>query len=230
MQILCCGSNSGRIDACSVSDHCISDRGPYAAHPNFQELYVTFRGESLTLPRIRSSSSSNAICWSGSSKMGTPSALSCRTWLVMWRTVFRTERVEAMSKARSSEDGLRGDPVPDQGRERTKNSPRWSRKEKVLLDDTSGCFRSENLSNLTKEDFLGFLLIKNNRHWDGIHRFSCYGGTDHEGSPWTEPSARALLAHLHGRVCALLHKRLDRDLPPVVCSGRGRIKGFWDFR
>ena len=32
-------------------------------------------------------------------------------------------------------------------------------------------FSDENLPNLTKDDFLGFLRIKNNRHWDGINRY-----------------------------------------------------------
>mgnify|MGYP001001375253 CR=1 FL=1 len=31
-------------------------------------------------------------------------------------------------------------------------------------------FRPDNLNNLTKENFKSFLLYKNNKHWDGIHR------------------------------------------------------------
>lgn len=31
-------------------------------------------------------------------------------------------------------------------------------------------FAAQNLDQLTKEDFHGFLLFKNNHHWDGIHR------------------------------------------------------------
>jgi len=33
-------------------------------------------------------------------------------------------------------------------------------------------FTPENLDNLTAEEFKSFLLIKNNKHWDGIHRQS----------------------------------------------------------
>lgn len=38
-------------------------------------------------------------------------------------------------------------------------------------------FNSENIKNLTKDDFLSFLLIKNNHHWDSLHRV---------GKPMTE--------------------------------------------
>lgn len=31
-------------------------------------------------------------------------------------------------------------------------------------------FHPDNLAHLTKEEFKSFLLIKNNKHWDGIHR------------------------------------------------------------
>ena len=31
-------------------------------------------------------------------------------------------------------------------------------------------FRPDNLDNLTKEDFKSFLLFRNNKHWEGIHR------------------------------------------------------------
>ena len=31
-------------------------------------------------------------------------------------------------------------------------------------------FHPRNLDNLKKEDFKSFLLMKNNKHWEGIHR------------------------------------------------------------
>ena len=43
-------------------------------------------------------------------------------------------------------------------------------KEKVLRR-YQRIFSDENLPRLTQKDFRDFLLIKNNRHWDGIHRY-----------------------------------------------------------
>ena len=39
-----------------------------------------------------------------------------------------------------------------------------------VLNRYQQVFSDENLPQLTREDFLGFLLIRNNHHWDGIHR------------------------------------------------------------
>lgn len=42
--------------------------------------------------------------------------------------------------------------------------------EREVIDKFGYMFHPANLNNLTKEDFKSFLLIKNNKHWDGIHR------------------------------------------------------------
>lgn len=51
-----------------------------------------------------------------------------------------------------------------------KNSSWWLKSEKVVSSKYGSIFNPSNLENLTKEDFLSFLLIKNNHHWEGIHR------------------------------------------------------------
>ncbi len=76
-------------------------------------------------------------------------------------------------------------------------------------------FSDENLPNLTKDDFLGFLLIKNNRHWDGIHR---YGSKITKDMDALREALRDLLDESRP-----LSRRLDEIRPP---SGPGRIKGL----
>jgi hypothetical protein len=51
-----------------------------------------------------------------------------------------------------------------------KNGPEKAAAQKAALDHYGDLFRPENLPNVTEEDFKGFLLIKNNKHWEGIHR------------------------------------------------------------
>lgn len=48
--------------------------------------------------------------------------------------------------------------------------PERSNDEKEVIENFGYLFNPDNLDNLTKEDFKSFLLIKNNRHWEGIHR------------------------------------------------------------
>ena len=76
-------------------------------------------------------------------------------------------------------------------------------------------FSDENLPRLTEEDFRGFLLIKNNRHWDGIHR---------HGSIITEDMA-ALRDALTGLLDEgqPLSKRLDKLYRR---PGEGLVKGL----
>jgi len=42
--------------------------------------------------------------------------------------------------------------------------------EKNVIQKYGSLFHPNNLDNLKAEDFKSFLLIKNNKHWDGIHR------------------------------------------------------------
>ena len=42
--------------------------------------------------------------------------------------------------------------------------------EKNVIQKYGSLFHTNNLDNLSAEDFKSFLLIKNNKHWEGIHR------------------------------------------------------------
>jgi len=50
------------------------------------------------------------------------------------------------------------------------SNSRKIQEEKKTIEKYGTIFNPANLKNLTKEDFKSFLLIKNNRHWEGIHR------------------------------------------------------------
>jgi len=50
------------------------------------------------------------------------------------------------------------------------NNPWWLESEKKVVGKYGQMFNPANLHQLTKEDFKSFLLIKNNLHWEGIHR------------------------------------------------------------
>lgn len=50
------------------------------------------------------------------------------------------------------------------------NDPWWLESEKKVIGKYGQMFNPANLDQLTKEDFKSFLLIKNNLHWEGIHR------------------------------------------------------------
>jgi len=52
------------------------------------------------------------------------------------------------------------------------NNPWWLESEKKVVGKYGQMFNPSNLDQLTKEDFKSFLLIKNNLHWEGIHRQS----------------------------------------------------------
>lgn len=50
------------------------------------------------------------------------------------------------------------------------NNSWWLESEKKVIGKYGQMFNPANLNRLTKEDFKSFLLIKNNLHWEGIHR------------------------------------------------------------
>lgn len=52
------------------------------------------------------------------------------------------------------------------------NDSWWLESEKKVIGKYGQMFNPANLDQLTKEDFKSFLLIKNNLHWEGIHRQS----------------------------------------------------------
>ncbi len=49
-------------------------------------------------------------------------------------------------------------------------NPSRLHEEDIVIRKYGEMFHPKNLEKLTKEDFKSFLLIRNNRHWDGIHR------------------------------------------------------------
>lgn len=53
---------------------------------------------------------------------------------------------------------------------KTVNDPWWNTSEQQVVGRYGKLFNPKNLDRLTKEDFKSFLLIKNNLHWEGIHR------------------------------------------------------------
>ena len=52
------------------------------------------------------------------------------------------------------------------------NNPARLQQEKEVIQKYGSLFNPANLNSLTKDDFKSFLLMKNNRHWEGIHRQS----------------------------------------------------------
>ncbi|OGM25449.1 hypothetical protein A2715_05370 [Candidatus Woesebacteria bacterium RIFCSPHIGHO2_01_FULL_39_32] len=56
-------------------------------------------------------------------------------------------------------------------KEKAVNDPWWQgTSEQQVIGKYGQLFQPKNLDKLTKEDFKSFLLIKNNLHWEGIHR------------------------------------------------------------
>lgn len=76
-------------------------------------------------------------------------------------------------------------------------------------------FSDENLPHLSREDFVGFLKYKNNRHWSGIHRHSSKITEDMDA---LRDALRILLDE-----SLPLRERLDRLYPP---TGGKLIQGF----
>ncbi len=54
--------------------------------------------------------------------------------------------------------------------DKMKTSGWWSDSENEVLQKYGEMFKKENIFNLSAEMFKEFLLIKNNKHWEGIHR------------------------------------------------------------
>jgi hypothetical protein len=89
--------------------------------------------------------------------------------------------------------------------------------QKAAVEHYGRLFRPENLHNLTVEEFKGFLLLKNNKHWASIHR---------------QPNIYADMVRLKKALALLLDEtsgpigqRLDRltdRTSPVYIKGLGR--------
>jgi hypothetical protein len=50
------------------------------------------------------------------------------------------------------------------------NKPAEVQAQKAAMDYYGRYFRPENLGNMKQDGFRDFLLLKNNKHWSGIHR------------------------------------------------------------
>lgn len=50
------------------------------------------------------------------------------------------------------------------------NNPQRLKEEQEVISKYGALFNPSSLEKLTKEQFKSFLLIKNNKHWEGIHR------------------------------------------------------------
>lgn len=75
-------------------------------------------------------------------------------------------------------------------------------------------FKPENLPNLTRDDFLGFLLFQNNQHWNGLHRKG--------------PSMVADMAKLKSALAILLDENLpiQQRLSLLAAGERASIPGL----
>lgn len=54
--------------------------------------------------------------------------------------------------------------------EKKKNDRWWNESEAKVLENYGPVFHSSNIGALSRETFQSFLLIRNNLHWEGIHR------------------------------------------------------------
>jgi len=89
--------------------------------------------------------------------------------------------------------------------------------EKNVIQKYDFLFHPNNLDNLSVEDFKSFLLIKNNKHWEGIHR---------QGNMVTSDmgklkSTLKLLLDESKPIKERLDKIIPKDNPPMI-KGLGR--------
>lgn len=89
--------------------------------------------------------------------------------------------------------------------------------EKGVIDKYGSMFNPKNLDDLTAEDFKSFLLIKNNKHWEGIHRQGNMITSDMEK---LKSTLKLLLDESKP-----IKERIDRIMPknkPPLIKGLGR--------
>lgn len=103
----------------------------------------------------------------------------------------------------------------EEWRQHIMTNPKRLKEEEDVIGKYGQIFHPSNLDRLTKEDFKSFLVIKNNRHWDGIHR---------QGNMITE-NMRRLIGALKILLdeTRSLKERLDELFPP---KGPSMIKGL----
>lgn len=89
--------------------------------------------------------------------------------------------------------------------------------EKNVIEKYGSMFHPDNLDNLTAEDFKSFLLIRNNAHWEGIHRQGNMITSDMER---LKSALKSLLDESKP-----IKERIDRLMPknrPPLIKGLGR--------
>jgi len=89
--------------------------------------------------------------------------------------------------------------------------------EKKVIEKYGSMFHPSNIDNLTAEDFKSFLLMKNNSHWEGIHR---------QGNMLTSDmgklkSALKLLLDESRPIKERIEKIMPKNKPPLI-KGLGR--------
>jgi len=97
------------------------------------------------------------------------------------------------------------------------SSPENIKEENEVITRFGRLFHPRNIPNLTKEDFKSFLILKNNRHWSGIHR---QGNMITKDMPKLQQTLTILLNEKED-----LKKRLDKLFPknkPSMIRGLGR--------
>jgi len=94
-------------------------------------------------------------------------------------------------------------------------NPEKIQEEKEVIQKFGSLFNPANLDNLTKEAFKSFLLFRNNKHWDGIHRQSTIITADMEK---LKKALKILLDETRD-----IKERLDILFPP---KGENYIKGL----
>jgi len=85
------------------------------------------------------------------------------------------------------------------------NTTERSNEEAKVIEIYGQMFSPNNIDNLTKEDFKSFLLLKNNKHWNGIHR---QGNIITENMPKLREALKILLDESRP-----LNERLDYLFP-----------------
>ncbi len=95
------------------------------------------------------------------------------------------------------------------------HNPARLQQEKEVIQKYGSLFHPTNLDNLSSDDFKSFLLIKNNHHWDGIHR---QGNIITRDMPRLKSALKILLDENQD-----LDYRLTTLFPP---KGDGYIKGL----
>lgn len=100
-------------------------------------------------------------------------------------------------------------------RELILKNPKRLNEEKEVIQRYGTLFNPDNLDKLTKEDFKSFLLMRNNKHWESIHR---QGNIITEDMPKLIKALKVLLDEKRS-----LKERLDFLFPK---SDSGYIKGL----